>query len=86
VFGRVGLDQNENTFLLVNNIYVFNNISESININLNDRVEFEVIKAVTGTDVMYFGINLLTIPKSQHFQTRIRGNRLVGNVDNFLSH
>jgi hypothetical protein len=73
-------------FFLVKNIYVFNNISESININLKDHVEFEVIKAVTGIGIMYFGINLLTIPNSQHRQTRIRGNRLVGNVDNFLSH
>jgi len=62
---------------LVKCIEVLNNISESINIILKDYVEFEVFKAVTGSDVIYFGINLLTFPKNLHRQTRIQRQQIV---------
>jgi hypothetical protein len=54
VFGRAVFQQNENPVFLVKHIDVFNNISESININLKDYVEFEVIMEVTGTDVIFW--------------------------------
>ena len=62
---------------LVKYIDVLNNISESINTNLKDYVELEVIKAVTGSGVIYFGINLLTFPNNLHRQSRIQRQQIV---------
>ena len=76
MFGRTVCDRNENSVFLVKRIDVLNNISESINTNLKDYVEFEVIKAVAGAGVTYFGINLLKFPKNLHRQTRIRRQQI----------
>jgi hypothetical protein len=39
---------------------------------LKDYVEFEVLTAVTGTDAVYSGINLLTFRKNLHRRSRTR--------------
>jgi hypothetical protein len=51
-------------FFLVKRIDVLNNVLETININLKNHVESEVIKAVTGIDVIYFGIEVSKEPAS----------------------
>ena len=77
MFGQAVFDQNKNNiFFSVKHIDVLNNISEGININLKDYVEFEVIKAVTWTDVIYFGINLLMFPKNLYRRTRIQRRQI----------
>jgi len=76
VFGRAVFDQNENNLFSVKSIDVLNNISEGISINFKYYVEFEVIKAVTATDVIYFDINLLMFPKNLYRRTRIRRRQI----------
>ena len=72
MFGRAVFDQNEKTVFELKILMFLIIFSESINISLKDYVEFQVLKAVTATDAMYFGTNLLTFPKNLQRPTEIR--------------